>query len=360
MSILRKCAPTRIGIFLPNWLGDVVMATPTLRAIRRRFGAATHVVGVMRPYLNELLAAPDALDEQWYFDPHQKSHETGHRAILGKIKAAKFDMMILMPNSPQSALLAWLGNATERIGYARNYRGPMLTGKVYRPRIDGRRIDLPMVDYYLRLAETVGCSDESRRLELAVTEADEQAADRVWANLGIRTDGRVIALNSSGAYGAAKLWPSEHFAELARHVTDHLDHDVLVICGPSEREIAQDIVQRADRDRVFSLSRERLGLTTSKGCLARCRMAVSTDSGPRHVAAALGKPVLTLLGPTSPIWIDNPTIEGAYLQSNVDCLGCAKRTCPFGHHRCMQELLPAAVFERLAATIESTAVAKVA
>jgi heptosyltransferase-2 len=336
---------------MPRWLGDFVMATPTLRAIRRHFGSAS-IVGIMCPYLKDVLAGTDWVDEQWFFDARGESPETGHMAIVRRIRAAEFDMMILMPNSLRPAVLAWLGNAKERIGYARNGRGPLLTGKLYRSKVNGLWHRLPMVDYYLRLAEVVGCPVESRQLELAVSDADQQAAARVWANLGLREDSRVIALNSSGAYGAAKLWPSEHFAQLARRVADRLDHDVLVICGPSERQIAQDIVRLADHDRVFSLNPEHIGLTTTKGCLARCRLAISTDSGPRHVAAAMGKPVFTLLGPTSPIWIDNPTVEGAYLQANVDCLGCAERTCPRGHHKCMRKLTVDMVFTEVSAWME--------
>jgi len=219
------------------------------------------------------------------------------------------------------------------------------------PRMDGRPVPTPMVDYYLKLAEAVGCTAGSRRLELGVTEGDRRRADEVWKNLGLRDDGCVIALNSSGAYGAAKLWPAEYFAELARRIVDELQHDVLVICGPAERKTAGEIAWLAARDRVFSLADQHLGLSTSKGCLARCRLAVSTDSGPRHIAAALGKPVITLLGPTLPAWIDNPTVCGAHVRAKVDCLGCGRRQCPLGHHRCMKELSPALVFGHVVATL---------
>ncbi len=360
MSLLRKQAPATIGIFLPNWLGDCVMATPTLRAIRKHFGSQARIAGVLRPSLANLFAGTGLLDEEWYFDPRRKSAQFGHRAIVRKIQSARLDLAILMPNSPRCAWLAWLGGATERIGYARNLRGPLLTGKLYRPKSGGRPLDQPMVDYYLRLADAVGCPAESRHLELAVTDADRAAADRVWADLGLRADGRVIAFNSSGAYGGAKLWPSNHFAKLAQHVVDRLDHDVVVLCGPQERDISRQIARTADRRRVFSLADQELGLPTTKGCLARCRLAVSTDSGPRHVAAALGKPVLTLMGPTSPVWIENPTVQGEFLRAETDCLGCARRVCPYGHHRCMEELLPEKVFEHVSAALARQVRIKVA
>ncbi len=350
MSILRKSVPANIGIFLPSWLGDFVMATPTLRAVRRHFGAATRVVGIMRPYLKEVLAGTDWLDEQWFFHAHGKSRETGHRAILRKIRAARFDMMILMPNSPRSAVLAWLGSATERIGYARGIRGPMLTGKVYRPKVDGRRIDLPMVDYYLRLAETAGCPNESRRLELVATEADERSADRVFEKLGLRRDGRILTLNCSGAYGGAKLWPIEYFAELARRVAGDLDHDVLVMCGPSERMIAENIVRLAENQRVFSMADQPLDMGTAKACIGRSRLMVSTDSGPRHVAAAMGCAVITLYGPMLPVWGRNPTVDAIDLYlKDLECIGCCQRTCPRGHHKCMRDLSVDRVYQEVAA-----------
>ena len=334
----------KIGVFLPNWLGDLVMATPMLRALRRHFGREARIVGIMRPNLAELLAGTDWLDEQWYFNPRARQRGLGNWSLLGQIRRERFDMVMMLTGSPRSAILSWLGGAHQRVGHVRSGRGPLLTTKVYPRRHRGRPAAGPMVDYYLALAEAVGCPFESPRLELAVTEADRQAADAVWRKLGLRDDGRLITLNSSGAYGAAKLWPAEHFGELARRIVDRLDHDVLVLCGPTERNLAREIVHRADRSRVFSLADQTLGLPTSKGCIARSRLMVSTDSGPRHMAAALTKPVVTLLGPTMPVWIENPTVSTVNLQLDLDCTGCGKRVCPKGHHKCMRELSVDAVY----------------
>lgn len=337
----------KIGIFLPNWLGDLVMATPTLRAVRRHFGSDALVVGIMRPHLGELLEGTGWLDEQWYFDPRARRRELGHWSLLRRMRRERFDMLLMLTNSLRPALLGRLGRAKERIGYVRSGRGPLLTGKVYPRRDRGRVVAGPMVDYYLAVAEAAGCRPGSRRLELAITEADRRAADTVWHQLGLRTDGRLIALNASGAYGAAKLWPLEHFGELARRVVDKLDHDVLVVCGPGEGDVARQIVGHADRSRGFSLPEESLGLPTSKGCIARSRLMVSTDSGPRHVAAALGKPVITLFGPTLPVWVENPTVSAVNLQLDLDCNGCGRRVCPVGHHKCMRDLSVGAVYTEI-------------
>jgi heptosyltransferase II len=143
----------------------------------------------------------------------------------------------------------------------------------------------------------------------------------------------------------------EHCAALARCIATKLDHDALIICGPGEESIAREIVFRAQHPRVFSLADQPLGLAATKTCLRQSRLLVSTDSGPRHIAAAFGRPVVTLLGPTLPVWIDNPTIRGELVRTDLDCLGCAKRVCPLGHHRCMKELSPDAVFQAVVRVI---------
>lgn len=366
----------KIALFLPNWLGDLVMATPTIRAIRQHFGRNARIVGILRPNLAGVLAGTGWLDAEWPFDPHARKPAISNWSLLRQIRSERPDLVVMLTNSLRPAMLSWLGRVPRRIGYDRGGRGLLLTTRVPVERRAGRIVPTPMVDYYLKLSEAVvgvesrelrveGQGDSgsrlstlnsqlsfSRRLELAVTDADREAARSVWQNLGLRDDGRVVALNSSGAYGSAKLWPREHFAQLARRVADELDHDVLVICGPVEREIARDIARLADRDRVFSLVDQRLGLSTTKGCLARCRLAVSTDSGPRHVAAALGKPVITLLGPTLPVWIENPAVAGVHLQVDLECTGCGRRVCPLGHHRCMRELSVETVYQQVARMLQ--------
>jgi heptosyltransferase II len=342
----------KIGIFLPNWVGDLAMATPALRAVRRQFGPPSRIVGILRPHLAELLAGTDFFDDLWHFDPKSKHSQLGRLALARRIRRERLDTIILLTNSFHTAVLAWLGGAKQRIGYARDGRSAFLTHKVHVPRDRGRIVPGPMVDAYLALASAAGCGDISRQLKLAVTEAEEQSAAAVWRKLGLRDDGRVIALNSSGAYGAAKLWPATHFARLAQRIVDELEHDALVLCGPQEREIAGEIVRLAGRDRVFSLADQDVCLGLTKACLRRASLAVSTDSGPRHIAAALGTPVITLLGPTSPVWIENPTIRGANVQLDLDCIRCAQRTCPLGHHRCMVELSPDMVFDEVVRMLE--------
>ena len=337
-----------IAIFLPNWLGDLVMATPMLRALRRHFGMEARLIGVLRPNLADVLAGTHWLDEQWLCSPRTDRPQWRQWALIRRMRRRRIDMALLLPNSVRAAVLARLGGAAHRIGYSRYGRGPLLTQKIHSPRINGYLAESPMVDYYLKLSEAVGCPPESRRLELTTSHEDERSADRVWEHLGLRTDGQVIAFNPGSANGQARFWPTEHFAALAHMVAGQLDHDVLVMCGPKERALAQGIVRMANHPRVLSMADQPLDLGTSKACIRRSQLMVSTDSGPRHVAAAFGKPVVTLYGPTLPVWSENPAVVAVNLRLELPCIGCQNRVCPLGHHSCMRDLTPDMAYSAVA------------
>ena len=209
----------KIAVFLPNWLGDLAMATPTLRACggtsaRKRTSWAS--CGRTWP---TCWPAPTGSTSNGSSIRRAKDRSLHGWAVARRMRRQQFDMAVLLTNSLRTAVVAWLGGAEQRIGYVRYGRGPLLTGKLY-PRRDqtAGSLPMPMVETYLELAGALGCGEESPRLELATVEADERSADGVFQRLGLRGDGRVCALNSSGAYGGAKLWPVEYFGELARRI----------------------------------------------------------------------------------------------------------------------------------------------
>jgi heptosyltransferase-2 len=326
-----------IGIVLPNWIGDVVMATPALRALRERFPDA-RLTGIMRPYVDEVLAGTNWLDEMLLVDTKKRPRLLTTWRVGRDLRQHQFDKMVLLTNSLSTGALAWVSGARERIGFAGKGRGWMLTKRLDFPREDGRKVPRSAVDQYLEIVAAAGARSDNPHVELIATPMEIAAAQNVWRELKLQDADRVVVLNTGGAYGAAKSWPAEHFAILAKRIVRTYNAAVLVICGPAEKPAAREIVRLANEPRVVSLADWPTSIRLSKGCLAAADLVVSTDSGPRHIAAALGVPTITLFGPTDPRWSDNYQDNAITLQEPVPCGPCAKRVCPLKHHRCMVDL----------------------
>jgi len=332
----------KIAVFLPNWIGDAVMATPALRALRRRFDQA-EIVAVLRPYVADVLAGLDLVDRLLPHNPRgNRPDERGWRMVR-RLRAEAFDLAVLFPNSFHSAALAWLAGAKRRVGFNRDGRGWLLTDRVSpKP----KRVPHPVIDEYLRLAAHLGCDATSRAMELATLPADEARLNEFWSgrDAHLRQAG-VVCLNPGGAFGSAKHWPAASFARLAQRVVDELGRTVLVLCGPAERGEANEIVRLADRARVLSLADVPPSIGLTKAAVRSAELLVTTDSGPRHFAPPFGVPVVTLFGPTHIAWSETFYEKAVHVQIPVDCGPCQQRACPLGHHRCMRELGPDQVFE---------------
>jgi heptosyltransferase-2 len=344
----------RIAVFLPNWIGDVVMATPALRALKNRVGQEGRVVGVMRPYVADVLAGTNWLDESILYQP--KAAEPSHRWAVAreKLRCEQVDIAVLLTNSIRTAWMAWRSGARERIGYSRDLRGLFLTKRLKLARLSKGRFDPPPIDGYLRLASAAGCADESRQLELATTQADEAAADGVMNQLGIGANETTIVLNPGGGYGPSKWWPPEHFAALAHRLTNDFACNVIVNCGPKERDIARHITTLAACEKVFSLAEFDVPLGLSKAVIKRSQLLVTTDSGPRFFAVAFDRPVVSLFGPTSPEATPTHYARETTLSLSLDCQPCMERQCPLVHHNCMRELTVEKVYQASAEYLQRT------
>jgi heptosyltransferase-2 len=334
-----------IAVMLPNWIGDVVMATPALRALRSRFGDSARLIVVSRPHASQVLAGLTWFDEQVIYDRRASADCPGTRGVVRQLRKKQLDSIILLTNSLRTGIVGWLSGAKRRIGYRRYGRGLLLTEGLLPPRESGRLTPVSPVDYYLNLVERLDCDASDKRVELATTAEDEAAADEVWKRHSLSPSDRVIVLNSGGAYGAAKHWPAERFAELAARLVRDSQNRVLVICGPAERSTAEAIEQQAASPRVVSLARDKLSVGLSKACVRRSSLMITTDSGPRHFAAAFGVPSVALFGPTDPRWSRNYHAGEKVLQQSLPCVPCSRRTCPLGHHRCMTEMSVEQVYE---------------
>ncbi|HTN77358.1 MAG TPA: lipopolysaccharide heptosyltransferase II [Pirellulaceae bacterium] len=333
-----------IGIVLPNWVGDVVMATPALRALREHFGSSANLLGIMRPHAAEVLAGTPWLDETFTYNLKQGLRVLPIWRTSRQLKARQLDQIFLLTNSFSTGLLSWLSGARQRIGFAAYGRGALLTTKLRMPRSQGKLVPRSAVEHFLEIAAAVGAAADNQTIELRNTPLEMAAAEAVWQQFKLHNAERVVVLNTGGAYGSAKSWPTEHFAALAKRIVRKHSAAVLVICGPAERAAAAEIVRLADDPNVVSLADKPPSIRLSKGCLGRADLVISTDSGPRHIASALGVPTISLFGPTDPRWSDNFHPLSTMLQEPVPCGPCGKRACPLKHHRCMVDLSVDRVF----------------
>lgn len=342
----------KIAIFLPNWIGDVVMATPALRAIRGQY-SADEIVGVMRPYVADVLAGTGLVDRNLYYNPRGKVRDQRGLSFLKHLRNERFDTVVLFPNSLRSGVLGWLSGAPRRIGFARDLRSWFLTDRLIPKQ---KSPPHPVMDEYRRLAEHLGCANVNRQMKLATLPEDEHRLNEFWKKNAssqlqrneTRSDFRrpsYVCLNTGGAFGAAKNWPREYFVELGRRIVTELRQSVLVVCGPSECDDARWIVDNANLPTIHSLADASPSIGLTKAAIRSSQLLVTTDSGPRHFAAAFGIPVVTLFGPTHIAWSETFYDRGEHLQLKLDCGPCQQRECPLKHHRCMRDMSVDSVFE---------------
>jgi heptosyltransferase-2 len=342
----------KIAIFLPNWIGDVVMATPAFRALREQYPGA-EIVGVCKPYVADVVAGAPWFDRLVFLDSRGPwSHRWPSAAR--QLRREKPHLAVLFPNSFRSGLVAWLAGAKLIVGFNRYGRGWMLNERLEPLRDElGRLTPSPIIDDYNRLARASGTPWPGNRMELFTTSHDEAAADDVDRVLRIRRPREVICVNPGAAFGAAKHWPVESFALLAQEIVDRRRGQVLVLCGPNERAMARRIVKLAARSDVTSIADLPLSIGLTKALVRRGTALVTTDSGPRHFAAAFDRPVVALFGPTHIAWTETYFAKEVRLQKKVTCGPCQQRVCSTDH-RCMTELTPNEVFGALCQVLEST------
>ena len=342
----------RIAVVLPNWIGDAVMATPCLRALRRHFGPDARLMGLGPDAVCAVLAGNRRLDDLITLPaartyPFERSLKT-----LVRLRRTGADAVVLLTNDIVIAGLARLAGIAERIGYDRRGRRALLTRPLEPPRDGNRLTPVPAVDYYLALADTLGCPPESPVLELETGAADEAAADGLWAELGLDRQKATVVLNNSAGQGMAKLWTEESMAALARRLWRERGLVVLVLAAPGREDSARRIVELAESAGVVSNAAAPPSLGLAKAIVRRARLLISTDSGPRHFAPAFGVPVVTLYGPTDPRWTDLRTPLDLGLQQPVPCGPCQKTVCPLSHHRCMTELTVDRVWQAVEQQLE--------
>ncbi len=350
MSERQTAAPRRLLVVIPNWVGDVVLATPVLAALRARFREA-RITYLLRSYVSEVVAGGG-----WHDDEVHWPARRGLPALFGlgrTLRAARFDLALLLTNSFRSAAVTWLAGVRRRVGYGRDGRGWLLTDKLCPPRRDGEFVPTPVLPYYAALAEHVGCPVPDRKLHLGITPGQEQAGQELLRHYGL-DDGRPYALvNAGAAFGASKCWPAERFGEVCDRLRAEYGFTPVLVGAPHEAALMRTIASQAPHGAVCC---DQPGTTLgSLKVLARgAALLVCNDTGPRHYGSAFNVPTVTIFGPTHQAWTDTDYDRELKLQVPVECGPCQRPVCPLDH-RCMTGLTVAMVMRAVAAVLSRRA-----
>jgi heptosyltransferase-2 len=345
--------PTKILIVQPNWVGDAVMATPALRAIRRLYPDA-HISYLLRRYVKPIYAGMPFADQLLTYRTGRTKAKAGKGFfdVANRLRRGKFDMAILLPNSFKAALICKMAGIDRIIGYERDGRGFLISDKLLPVKEKGKFLPTPIVKYYLGIAHYLGSKERDIGLELFVTDHEKREAEEIFRRAGLDPDLKqpaarglapLIMLNPGAQYGAAKCWLPEHFARVADRFSQELGATVLLSAAPRERAIVE-AVQRHLTHPAIDLSSMGLTLGSLKEIVRRCDLMVTNDTGPRHIAAAFDVPVVTIFGPTHPEWTEIYFDKERKVAVKVFCGPCQKKTCPLDH-RCMTRLTPGMVFD---------------
>ena len=326
-----------IIVHCPNWVGDIVMATPTLDCLREALGEVNMIClmkramhGILKdgPWFNSFI---DCGDKSW----------SALRHTAKQIRRLKPDVAIVLPNSLRSALLARLGGVKEIYGYSRNFRGILLKGG---PGANHSKniVPGPMTEYYLEICRWLGLKVPDRiKPRLFVGDQVLEKANVLIRKYDISDSERVIGLNPGASFGSSKCWPPEYFARVARLCQEKLNARVILFTGPGEEDIAQKISSKAEN--IIDTTCDRLDLELLKPLVRRCDLLITNDTGPRHYAVAFDVPVVVIMGPTDPRYTCSNLEHTIVIRKELDCSPCHKKVCP-REHRCMREITPAEVF----------------
>lgn len=339
LHVRKTFEPDRLRSILvvsPNWLGDAVLALPTLANLRRSCPDA-RISLLVRPWLSRLFRSLPFIDELIEL-PNRGELMWAATAL----RQQDFELALLLPNSFRAAMISRLAGIPHRVGYATDGRGPLLTVGVRPP----NEMPLHQADSYLGLLRALKWDAWLRPTEFLLPPGSDAEVEKLLTDSGVSSHTLFIGMTPGAAYGTAKRWPADRFAATADLLIDRLGATVLLFGAPNEASLT-----RAVRERMRGTAIDfggRTSLTGLAGLLRRCALLLTNDTGAMHLASALGIPCVVLFGPTDPRRTGPLGSGHQMLYDSPSCGPCRYRHCPLDH-RCMQGL----DVERVAAAAET-------
>ncbi len=332
--------PQNILVRMPNWVGDLVMATPILADLRAKYPEAS-ITAMCKTPLCELLKEDKSINELFCFTKPQNGflRRQVKRNIIDKMIQGKYDLGLLLTNSFSSAWWFWQGRVPRRIGFPGHMRRWLLSDPVALPEKKEHQVVT-----YKRLLEPLGIPISTTKPRLYVSDKEVLEAKELLHQRGYRSGQTLIGMNPGAAYGSAKCWPPEKFKELASRLVARKD-TVVVFFGDASMDLLIKQICQGLPESVMNLA----GVTSLRelACIIKsCDVLVTNDSGPMHIGSAFNVPLIAFFGSTDLEKTGPYGQSEAVIHKKVSCSPCFKRVCPIDF-RCMKEITVDEVYDRV-------------
>ncbi len=337
--------PKNIIIRMPNWLGDLVMATPVIEDIRAKWPEA-QITAMCQSNVAPILQKDPRLTTIFSFKrPSGWLHRSAVRDVIRTLKHNQYDLGILLTNSFSSAWYFWRGQVQNRIGYQGHYRSWLLSQAVPYPKeIETQHL----VKTYKMLLEPLGIPLSESDPKLFITDEERKSAQELLKQQGLSFGDILVGINPGAAFGTAKCWLPERFQEVTKKLLTYPNVKIVYFGDPAGAPLVNMICQDFP-EQVINLA-GKTNLRQLMALIQLCQIFLTNDSGPMHIAAALGTPLLALFGSTSDVKT-GPYKIGKVIHKHVECSPCYKRVCPIDF-KCMRAISAEEVFNDLKNLIE--------
>ena len=348
MIELIDSSEARILIRAANWVGDALMTTPVVRAVRKNY-PRSRITVLAKPWVIPVYENNPHIDDiMVYRADGRHKRGWGTLTLAADLRKLRFDLAVLMQNAFEAALITWLGRVKERLGYNTDARGILLNRCVkMNPELKKRHL----IGYYIGILKGGGLKDDGMNMDLFLSEADRSFAQAMLGNHLSDATRPVIGINPGATGGTAKRWFPDRYAELCDRLADHYQTRVLIFGGPGDEPLGDYIVNKTKGNCINIAGQTTLGQAFA--LIETCSVFITNDSGLMHAAAALDVNQVAVVGSTDPVATCPYSDKADMVRVPVHCSPCLKDVCP-SDHECMDRISVDMVFETCRSILVST------
>lgn len=341
-------SPRNILVRMPNWIGDAVMAMPVLHDLKSQWKDASLTV-LCRSNMREIFESSPYVDKTLSFPSSSRFlYFPFGNELFRFVRGSRYDLGILLTNSFSSAYFFCLSGVKNRVGFRGNFRNAFLDKPVSFPP-DKEKMHL--VSVYKELLKKIGVSISPTLPELHVENSEREKAERILEENGWEKSKTLVGINPGAAYGSAKCWLPERFKALTKKILEN-PHIHVVYFGDKKGKPLVDEICKDISSRAINLAAQ-TSVSELAALIERCSLFLSNDSGPMHLASAIGTPLIALFGSTNEVKT-GPCSQGIVIHKHVDCSPCYERVCP-KDFRCMKNISVSEVYQEMKKLLPSIA-----